>query len=293
MKIKTIFGLLLGLWFLTSCSGDNGKGKLYNGRIDSDIIRLSAQTAGNIDSFQIKEGDPVFSGQVLVKINSDKAQAQLRQQQAQMEELNVNLTMLNAQIRQVEAQLKFTRETLEKTKKMAAEGAATEQRRDELATQADVQLAQLDGLKLNFQVIASKKAQLAAGMELTQITLKDARIISPFNGVVINKFFSESELAVNGKVIMELADLSEMEATIYAPLEDLIHIKIGATATLHIDGQQETMTGTVKWIASEAEFTPKTILTKETRTTLVYAVKISVPNPKGILKIGMPVDIEL
>jgi HlyD family secretion protein len=289
---KMIILFVSAAFIIAGCnSGNNGK-NIYNGRLDTDIIRLSAQTAGNIDSLKIEEGDPVSKGQLLVKINTDKAEAQMRRQNAQLDELNVNLLTLNAQIKQVKTQLNFAVETLKKTEKMLIEGAATEQRRDELATQVSVYQAQLEALKSNYQIIASKKAQLAATMELTEISINDAQIKSPINGIVINKFHYENELVSPGRVVLEVADLSSMEATIYAPLADLSKIKIGQPVQILADGAEQPFEGKVKWIASESEFTPKTILTKETRTTLVYAVKIAVPNKEGILKIGMPVDVE-
>ena len=82
-----------------------------------------------------------------------------------------------------------------------------------------------------------------------------------------------------------------MKVTIYVSTNELSHTKIGNQADIKVDGVDELMKGTITWISSESEFTPKTILTEETRTTLVYAVKIAVSNPDGILKIGMPVDV--
>jgi HlyD family secretion protein len=292
MKRSTIL-IIPAIFLLAACSGNNNASRIYNGRVDTDIVRLSAQVNGIIDTLMVEEGEAVQKGQVLAVINSDRIRAQLRQQEAQLDELNVNLNTLNAQIRQVESQFKFTRDTFEKTKVMVSEGAATEQKRDELSTQVDVLQAQSDALRSNFQIIASKKAQLAAGMDLTRIALRDSRILSPLNGVVINKLLNENELAAAGRVVLELADLSVMEVIMYAPHEDLNRVKIGSEAKIRIDGMTETMTGKVKWISSESEFTPKTILTEETRTTLVYAVKLTVPNPNGILKIGMPVDVEI
>lgn len=289
---KIVILFVSAAFIIAGCGSGNNDKNIYNGRLDTDIIRLSAQTAGNIDSLKIEEGDPVSKGQLLVKINTDKAEAQMRRQNAQLDELNVNLLTLNAQIKQVKTQLNFAVETLKKTEKMLIEGAATEQRRDELSTQVSVYQSQLEALKSNYQIIASKKAQLAAAMELTEISINDAKIKSPINGIVINKFHYENELVSPGRVVLEVADLSSMEATIYAPLVDLSKIKIGQSVHILADGAEQPFEGKVKWIASESEFTPKTILTKETRTTLVYAVKIAVPNKEGILKIGMPVDVE-
>ncbi|MGD9898357.1 MAG: HlyD family secretion protein [Calditrichaceae bacterium] len=284
---------LIILLFISACSNNNDDQTIYNGRLETDVIRLSAKIAGEIDSLRIEEGDPVTKNQTLALINKDKLLAQRRQQQAQVVELTVNLQAVDAQTRQVQSQLDLAAQTLAKTELMLKEGAATEQKRDELATQVDVLTAQKDGLKSNRQIISSKIEQLRAAQDITELNIQDARIISPIDGIIINKYHFEGELITPGMAVADLADISSMEATIYIPLEELNKVKLGQIVKLTIDGVDTEFEGKVRWISSESEFTPKTILTKETRTTLVYSVKIAVPNPDGIFKIGMPVDVKI
>jgi HlyD family secretion protein len=285
------FILLIMIVSLTACkNGRNGE-YVSNGRIESEIIRLSAQLGGTVDSLFFREGEAVQKGQILAVINRDKLQAQLKQQQAQNEELDANLSSLTAQIRQLQSQLNFTQDTYEKTRTMVREGAATEQKRDELATQVEVLQAQMEALITNRRVIESRRRQLNATIELTQISLREAVITSPIDGIIVNCFIREKEWVMPGRVLFEVADLSVMEARIYLPLSDLNRLQLGQEVQVWMDGYEKALPGKVKWIASEAEFTPKTILTKETRTTLVYGVKVQVPNPEGRLKIGMPVEV--
>lgn len=291
MKTSSQLLVVLVAVFLCFCQSNDENQFIYNGQVESQIIRLYAQVTGNLDSLFVEEGQAVRKDQLLAKINSDKLLVQLKQQQAQSKELDANFSSLLAQLKQVQSQLNFLTETYEKTKQMVTDGAATEQRRDELATQVDVLKAQMDGLLTNKKVIEAKREQLAAVMELIRISVKDTKILSPLDGTVLNKFIEENELITPGRVIFELADLSKMEVTIYIPLTELNRIQIGQDVGVLIDGYEGILQGRVKWVASESEFTPKTILTKETRTTLVYAVKIDVPNPEGLLKIGMPVEV--
>ncbi|MGD9487998.1 MAG: HlyD family secretion protein [Calditrichaceae bacterium] len=284
---------LIILLFIIACSNNNDDQTIYNGRLETDVIRLSAKIAGEIDSLQIEEGDPVAKNQILALINKDKLLAQRRQQQAQLVELTVNLQAVDAQARQVQAQLDLASQTLAKTELMLKEGAATEQKRDELATQVDVLTAQKDGLKSNRQIISSKIEQLRAAQDITELNIQDARIISPIDGIIINKYHYKGELITPGMAVVDLANISSMEATIYIPLEELNKVKLGQIVKLTIDGVDKEFEGKVRWVSSESEFTPKTILTKETRTTLVYSVKIAVSNPDGIFKIGMPVDVKI
>ncbi len=287
-----VFALAVLPALLIACSSRKG-GFAYTGRMDVDPIILSAQASGVIDSLPVKEGDAVRRGEVLGQINTDRLQAQRREQEAQLAELDVRKSAAEAQIRQAEAQLRFTQDTLAKTERLLAEGGATRQRRDELATQATVGEQNLAALQSNIKLIAAQEDALGAGIDLTDIAIRDARIVSPINGIILDKFHYQGELAAMGTPLLELADLEELTVEIYVPLAALGSVKIGEAATVSVEGISQRFAGRVIWIASEAEFTPKTILTQETQTTLVYGVKIRVPNPDGILKIGMPVEVGL
>jgi len=291
--MKTLLNLvwIAAALLFTACTSSDSSNFRYQGRLDSDVLRISAKTAGTIDSLLVDEGQTVQRGQLLVVVNSDKIQAQLRSQQAQLKEIETGLLGLQAQNRQLQARLKLAQDTYQKTRQMVRKGAATQQKLDELKMQVDVLRAQQEGLQAQKQTLAAKKEQLTAAMEVTRLSLKDTHINAPISGVVLNKFINAYELAAPGMALLELADLSQMKATVYMPLTDLHDIKLGQKATVHIDGSKQKFSGHIIWIASEAEFTPKTILTKETRTTLVYAVKVLVDNPEGILKIGMPVEV--
>ena len=291
-SVKRSFIIFALLIFAFSCS-DNEKGKVYDGRLDTDIIRISARSAGTIERITVVEGQQVQKGQLLAQIDTLKAHIQLLRQQAQLQEIAANRRVLEAQIKQARAQLDFSKRTLEKTRNMVARGAATDQKLDELQTQVQVQQARLQGLLSNVKLLQAKKSQIEAAIALTRVNIKDGQLVSPINGVVLNKIKVQSEWAAPGMPVLELADLSRLEATIYVSLLDLDDIKLEQKVELSIDGSDKTFEGRIKWISSEAEFTPKTILTEETRNSLVYAVKIDVPNPDHKLKIGMPVQVRL
>lgn len=225
--------------------------QLYNGRLEADTVKLSAQTTGIVNMLSVDEGDEVESNQVIAVVNKEK---------------------LLVQLQQIQTDLNFNRDLLKKTESMLASGAATKQRRDELAAKVDILKAQKNGIELQ---------------------LSDAAVRSPIKGTVLNKYVNKGELVAPGSLIVDVADLSELKALIYLSLIELTNIKIGQEVQVHVDGLPNGRVGKIIWVSSEAEFTPKTILTKETRTTLVYAVKIKVHNKDGKLKIGMPVEVEL
>ncbi len=286
------FALAAAASAAAGCAGKAGQ-FAYTGRMDVDTVTVSAQASGVIESLSVKEGDELRKGETLGRIDTDRLVAQRQQQEAQVDELEARRGAAEAQIQQAEAQLALTRDTLDKTEKLLAEGGATQQRRDELATEVQVGEKNLASLRANIAVIAAQEEGLRAGLRLTDIAIRDAVIVSPLDGTVLDKFHYEGELAAVGTPLFEAADLSELTVEVYVPLDKLGAVTLGNKATVKADGVKDAIVGTVSWVASEAEFTPKTILTQETRTTLVYGVKIRVPNAGGVLKIGMPVDVSL
>ena len=290
--MKKIFLLLL-INLFWACSDGNDKELYFDGRLETDIIKISAKTSGNLDSIFVDEGDMVKSGQLLAVVETDRLRLQQQQQQAQLAEINANNAALDAQQKQLKAQQQLNEDMVVKTKDMLQKGASTAQKLDELNTQNTVLLAQLEAVKAQKQALQNKKQQLLAGLALTELNIKDSRLSAPQVGIILNRYFNVSELVSPGMAIFELADLSYLEATIYVSLKRLTDLKLNQNVQVLVDDVDEKFLGTVQWIASEAEFTPKTILTEETRTSLVYAVKIKVNNEQGKLKIGMPVQVQV
>jgi len=291
IKVGFWFVFLLLLLLVQSCNPR--RADTYDGQIEATKIKLSSKLMGTIASVTVHEGDIVATGQVLVTIDTENITVQRKQQQEKIQESNLNVQSTNAQIRQIEAQLNYNKEQLEKTAALVKEGAATTQQRDQLLSQVKSLQAQVDSLRVNYRIALNRIQQSKTAIDLIDIQVGDAIVRSPINGTITNKYHNEGELVNPGTPLVELADLRNIEVHIYVPLEQLSGIKLGQPAYIHVDGLPSTITGNISWIASEAEFTPKTILTKETRTTLVYEVKIDVINKSGILKIGMPVEVTI
>jgi HlyD family secretion protein len=131
----------------------------------------------------------------------------------------------------------------------------------------------------------------AIGIQLAMVEdqLKRCNLVNPINGTVLTKYVMENEMTMPGKALYKIADLSAVTLRAYVSGNQLPELKLGQQVEVLVDaadGEYKTYTGTVTWISDKAEFTPKTIQTKEERANLVYAVKISVKND-GFLKLGM------
>lgn len=279
------------IFLIAGCSENSENGIYFDGRLETDIIKIVAKTSGELDSIFTDQGSTVKNNQLLAVVNSDRLQLQRRQQLGQLQEIRSNFASLNAQNKQLAAQLKLNEDLLRKTQNLLEKGASTSQKIDELNTQNDILKAQQEAIKANRSALSSKQEQLSATLGLTDLNLRDCRIRAPGDGTILNRFFNKSELVNPGMLVFEMANLNVMEATIYVSLKRLSQIKLNQNVKIKLDGLEEVFEGSIKWISSEAEFTPKTILTEETRTSLVYAVKVQADNPQGKLKIGMPVQV--
>lgn len=142
--------------------------------------------------------------------------------------------------------------------------------------------------------IAAAQAQLdgaTAGLQLAQLQLSYCTVTSPVDGVLLTKALDSGEIAAPGKTLATVGRLDELTVTVYVPESDIGRVKIGSKASLTTDSLPSPFPCTVTSVASEAEFTPAQVETKDQRVKLVYAVKLTLPGSSGSLKPGMPADV--
>ncbi len=249
----------------------------FYGTIEATETVISAQLAGQLVELTVDEGDAVEAGQLLARIDDKVYRAQLAQAQAASRAAASQQAVLNAGLKGVDS-------NLDRTKKLLATGSATEMQFDTLD-------AQRDSLRAQKGVVARQVGQAEAAIQLAETQLSYATIAAPLAGTVVRRHVELGESVFPGSALMTIADLSVMEVKIYVPGPMLGKIRLGQRVLLYTDSfPNRPFTGAVATIAEQAEFTPKNVQTREERVRLVYAVKVRVENPDGVLKIGMPVD---
>ena len=265
----------------------------YQGQLESEIIKLSSKAAGEIVSLVVVEGQTVSKNSLIAVLDNRYGNTRIAQNQIQQESLSFQLQAAQSQANQIAVELKLQKDLLQKTSKLYLEGATTEQNNNDLSAKVKVLEYKLQEAQARQQQLNKEKENLEANLRILKYQEQDTRILSPAQGTLLKLYYKEGESIPLGAIFAEVSDLSQMEARFYVPIKDLVKIKVGTEIAVYLDGMAKSRKGRISWIASEAEFTPKTIYTKETRTTLVYAVKVVIPNQDGGLKIGMPVDISL
>jgi len=126
--------------------------------------------------------------------------------------------------------------------------------------------------------------------------IEKASIRNPVGGTVLATYARAGEVTQPGQPLYRIADLQTVEVRAYVAETQLTSVRVGQAARVSVDvgeGKREVFSGTVTWVSADAEFTPTPVQTREERADLVYALKIRVANPNGVLKIGMPADVDL
>lgn len=309
--MKKLFMLLLPVIALYSCS--NGKMKSdASGVFEADEVIVSSELPGRILSFNIEEGMSVRKDSVAGTVDAVNLNLQKEQVAASIEALSQRtadvlpqVKLLQDQLTVQESQLKTALYEKQRTENLLKQDAATGKQLDDINAQIDVLNKQIAVTRQQINVqrsntgtqnrgILSETVPLQKRVAQLEDQLQRANIINPISGTVIAKYAEAGEVVSAGKALYKIADLSFINLRAYVTGDLLPQIKLGQQVTVLIDSTKDSYKkyqGTVSWIADKAEFTPKTIQTKEERANLVYAIKVKVKND-GYLKIGMYGEVQ-
>ncbi|HPE43783.1 MAG TPA: efflux RND transporter periplasmic adaptor subunit [Bacteroidales bacterium] len=293
MNKSKIYLWLLILSILSSCQPNNEKADAY-GNFEAVEVVVSAETAGKIIHLKVEEGKLFEQGKSVGLVDTTAFWLQKQQLQSQKEAILSKLTSLKAQLKVLDQQLKNSQTDQARVHQLFEKNAATAKQKDDIdgavaliKTQQQALIAQFGGIEKETQVVDAQIAQL-------NDNIRKAQIMQPIKGTILAKYAEAGEIAAPGKPLYKTADLNHLDLKAYITGKQLADFVLGKQVNVLIDGTNEAteLKGTISWIASSAEFTPKTIQTKEERTDLVYAIKVRVGND-GRLKIGMPGEVRL
>lgn len=276
---------------LVSCGT---KEKTYDamGVFEATEVVVSAKSQGEIVSFNVDEGYEVKTGEVLGMIDDTKLNLQQQSLEDNREAKLSRILNLQEQTASITQQIANFQREHERYSQLLEQGAATQKQVDDLSDQIKVLKAQLNAAQSQLNS-ANESIKLQAEASSQQVKVigsqkDDAIIKSPITGTILKKYAEQGEFAVPGKALFKVADLSQMILRAYVTAAQFDNLKIGQQVKVLVDNGDEAQReydGKVSWIAPKAEFTPKTIQTKDERANLVYAIKVSVKND-GRIKIG-------
>jgi HlyD family secretion protein len=296
MKVlmNSLMILLISLFGLSNCSKNDSNSLTGSGTLEATEVLISAKLAGTIIDLPIHEGDGVHEGQMIAQVDTEKIYLQKKQLLAGLTELKLNIQNAHRGVDLAKDNLDNTEKKYNRIKSLFNDNSVTQQQYDDIETVYKAAQTQYDNAVTSLKALRAKEEQVVVQIELLDSQLQDAKITAPISGTVIEKYVEQGEIARPGGPVISLADLQNMWIKIYFKETELGKIKLNGRADLQINSYPDrNFPGRISWISSNAEFTPKNVQTKDARADLVYAVKIEVKNPEGILKIGMPADVVL
>ena len=288
--MKKIISILI-LASLFSCNKNNDKADGY-GNFEATEVTIYAEATGKIEYLKLEEGDILEPNSQVGLI--DTTQLYFNKQQLIASKSTVYSKSANvlSQIKVLQEQLKTTQIEKKRIQNMFAENAATKRQVDEIDGKVSVIQEQIKSVETQNAPIVNEVKSIDVQIEKINDQIQKSKIINPIKGTVLAKYSEPNEVTAFGKPLYKIADISEMKLRVYISENQLSQIKVGqkVAVKIDVDAGMKSFPGTISWIASSAEFTPKVVQTKEERVSLVYAVKVKVRND-GILKIGMPAEM--
>lgn len=289
-KMKKTLALLI-LVSLFSCNSNDEKADGY-GNFEATEVTISAEGNGKLISFTIEEGAVLEPNTQIGLIDTTQLYFNKQQLIASRNTIFSKSKNVLSQDLVLQEQLKTTLIEKKRVENMFAENAATRRQVDEVIGKVNVLKEQIKSVGTQNAPIRNEAKTIDIQIEKIEDQISKSKIINPIKGTVLAKYAEPNEITAFGKPLYKIADISEMTLRVYVSETQLPKIKIGQKVTVKIDygAEMKDYSGTISWIASSAEFTPKIIQTKEERVNLVYAVKVKVKND-GNIRIGMPAEM--
>ena len=248
---------------------------------------------GKLIQFDVEEGAQLKADQIVGVVDTLQLYLKKKQLQAMVNAVLSKQPDIAAQLATVQEQIKTAETEKRRIENLVKLNAATTKQLDDVNAQIELLNTQYAATKSNLTItkqgLQSETLPLSAQIEQLEDQITKSKIKNPIDGTVLSRYAKQNEVTSTGKALYKIADLSTMTLRAYINGTQLSEIKLGQKVKVFVDkgaDDQKELSGEVYWISSKAEFTPKTIQTKDERANLVYAIKVKVNND-GYLKIGM------
>ena len=318
MTSRSSLAVLIGSAALAAACGRSDPAGLItaSGHVEATQVRVAAKTPGTLATLKVDEGDRVAAGQTLAEVDTVDVRLALEAARAERAQADAELRLkvagfrkedvaeARAQVASADADRSAAEKDLARMEGLLAAGSGTQKSRDDAHARRDGTAAALAAARERArkmeagsrpEEIDSARARVAAAQaRIAQLEqqIKDAAMLSPVAGVVTEKVAEQGELLARGSAVVVVTDLADAWLTVYVAEPDLARIRLGQAAEVRTDDGQ-TRQGKVTFIASQAEFTPKNVQTRDERVKLVFKVKVGLPNQDGLFKPGMPAEARL
>lgn len=264
------------------------------GQFEAVETTISAEAGGKLLRFNINEGSDLEAGQQIGSIDTTRMVLQREEMKSQLQSVEAKIAQINAEVEVQKEELALAESNLERSRSLYKDGAATQQKLDDAQSRVRTISKRIEALQTQKQAVRAEIGATRSRIDQINDQIEDTRVVNPVEGTVLTTFAEPHEMVQTGQPLYRIAGLDTLILRVYVSGAQLPGIKLGQQTEVLVDknaDENQSAVGRISWIASEAEFTPEQIQTKEERVTQVYAVKVRVPNPDGVLKIGMPGEV--
>ena len=316
--VAAIAAATIYYWTTRDANGrDSNDAAYYSGNIELRRVNLSFRVGGKLATVDAEEGARVEQGELVATLEPEPLDAELAAAQAARDEARATLERLEngarrqeraearALVQEYEANLARATSEVARNEKLRQTRAVSESAYETSIETRDVFQARLirsrEALSLleegtrreELELARATLARAEANVKKAQIARDDAALRAPNHGVLLTRVVEPGAIVAAGQTVATLSLRDSVWAYVYLVERDLGRIAQGARAEISTDSSSKVYVGSVGYISPEAEFTPKTVETKELRTNLVYRARIVVENPDDGLRQGMPVDVKI
>lgn len=291
--------IIIAIALLLSTCGNRNDSYDAAGIFEATEVIVSARGTGELMQFNLQEGQLVEANKSIGYIDSIQLYLKKVQLLASMKAVESRHYNVSRQIASIQQQITTQKTEQKRYENLIKSNAANQKQLDDINAQIallEKQLvAQKETLENNNRSVTSESLGLLAQVSQIEDQIEKSIIASPIDGTILSKYAEAGELATHGRALFKVADIANMHLRVYITADQLTSLKIGQQVKVYADqgkSDRKEYQGTITWISDKAEFTPKTIQTRDERANLVYAVKIAVKND-GLIKKGMYGEIKI
>lgn len=277
VALLAVMGLAAGWWLLRQPPLPEGLIQA-NGRIEGDHYAVAGKVPGKVVELLVREGDAIAQEQILLRLDD-------RQVRARLEQATQGLAAVTPQLVTAQRAEEQARRDAARLRNLLAQGTSTRRETEHTQLAWAVSQGQLTTAR-------AQQALAEAALAEAQSVLDDLTIRAPASGIVTQRLVDVGEVVAPGAPLFDIVDLDRLYLKVYVPEKEIGKVRLGLSARIYTDAfPNEPMSATVRYIASQAQFTPKEVQTPDERVKLVYAVKLYLDaNPQHRATPGLPAD---
>jgi HlyD family secretion protein len=292
MRHLCVIGLLPLFLLSAGCNTKNDQVG-SSGFIEADESIVSAETSGRINRRTVSDGQIITQGDTLLLIDQSKLLLQQNSLRAARQVTEATLSTAKLAVDRARKTEEFAISERDRVGRLIKSGSATQKQLDQLSYDAAQATIARQSAESNVVATRAQLEKTDADLALLDRQLEDCSPLSPLTGVITETYVDAGEFVTPGKAMVKIARLDTVWVKVYLPADVFAGVKLGDAASVSTESGGADYSGMVIWSSSESEFVPKNVQTKQSRSDLVYAVKVRIPNTDNTLKIGQPVFVTL